>query len=124
MYETENFTPETDPMMSCPCCGKGGLSVALLIVLEDIRRELDKPVTITSGARCVKHNAKVGGAKNSEHKVTDEDPNSDAADIKVKDVTPTQLYVWLKSRPYANLIALGKYKSWVHVDVRGYGARW
>lgn len=123
-YSTKHFSKGGDPLFSCPCCNEGGLSISILIVLELVRMHFDAPVTITSGARCAKHNKKVGGAKNSEHKFTEEDPLVDAVDISVKGVTPTQVYMYLKNLPFANLLGLGKYKSWVHVDTRGYAARW
>ena len=122
--ETQHFSKDKDPLFSCPCCGLGGLSIPLLVVLEGIREYFQSPVTITSGARCTKHNASEGGAKRSEHLVTEEEPLSDAADIKVEGATPTQVYLYVKSLPYANLLGLGKYKSWVHIDTRGYAARW
>jgi uncharacterized protein YcbK (DUF882 family) len=124
MYKTTNFSKETDQYFSCPCCGEGGLSLALLIVLEELRKHFNAPVTITSGARCKEHNQKVGGAKNSEHLTTADEPLVDAADVSVKGVSPTKVAVHLKSLPYANLLGIGKYSNWVHIDVRGYGARW
>jgi len=112
--------------MACHCCGKGGPSIALLILLEDLREHFGRPVTLNCVARCLAHNANTpNSAKRSEHIVTPENNwESDGADIKVKGVTPTKVYGYLKSRPYANLIGLGKYKGFTHVDTRGYGARW
>lgn len=124
MHRTTNFNVQLDHMMRCPCCDKGGLSVSILIVLEELRRHFDQPVFITSGARCAVHNKKVGGSKNSEHLTTEDEPLVDGVDIQVKDVSPTQVYLHLKQLPYANLLGLGKYSSWVHVDTRGYAARW
>ncbi len=121
---TQHFNVESDKMMSCPCCGKGGLSIPLLILIEWLRTHYGKPVIITSGARCEKHNLKVGGSKNSEHKTTEEDPLSDAADIYVKGVSIQELYLYVKSLPFANLLGIGKYKGRLHVDTRGYAARW
>jgi uncharacterized protein YcbK (DUF882 family) len=83
----------------------------------------DAPVTITSGPRCTKHNKSVGGAKNSEHRII-EGEDVDAVDIQVKGHTPTEVYMYLKNLPYANLLGLGKYKTFVHMDPRGYAARW
>ena len=124
MIETANFTAKGDELFQCPCCAKGGLSIALLIVLETVRAHFGAPVTITSGARCAKHNTRVGGAKRSEHIITTDEPLSDAVDISVEGATTTQVYMFLKSLPYANLLGIGKYKTWVHVDTRGYAARW
>jgi uncharacterized protein YcbK (DUF882 family) len=123
MRSTQHFAVATDPMMVCPCCGQGQMSVALLILVETVRMHFGVPVTINSTCRCAKHNKKVGGAKNSEHLIR-EDEDVDAADIVVEGISPTQVYLYLKGLPYANLLGIGKYKTFTHVDTRGYGARW
>ena len=120
---TENFTRIGDPKMVCSCCGKGQLSIAILVVLEMTRAHFGKPVTLLSGARCAIHNKAEGGAKNSEHLIRD-DEDVDAVDITVQDVAPQQVYLYLKNLPFANLLGLGKYKGFTHVDTRGYAARW
>ncbi len=122
--QTEHFTKFGDPLFSCPCCDEGGLSISILIVLEVIRTHYNAAVTITSGARCATRNPLVGGSKRSEHLVTEQETLSDAVDISVAGVSPTQLYIYLRSLPFANLLGLGKYATWVHVDTRGYAARW
>jgi len=53
--------------LSCSCgCGlmPSRVPMARLIML---RERFGKPMVITSGARCEKHNNKVGGAKSSYH---------------------------------------------------------
>lgn len=52
--------------LACNCCGETRPSVALMIVLEDVRVNLGVTI-ITSGYRCFKHNTNVGGAKGSRH---------------------------------------------------------
>jgi uncharacterized protein YcbK (DUF882 family) len=126
-YETAHFKESTDPKVVCSCCGTGGLSISILIVLEHIREKAEgKPVVISSGARCEDYNRRIGGSKNSEHKSTDADPLSDAVDIRVKGMTTKQLHVIVKSLPYANLLGIGYYpkEGFVHVDTRGFAARW
>lgn len=126
MYETTNFNPRQDTKMVCPCCGVGGLSISLLVVLEHIRQLANSPITISSGARCDEHNKRVGGSKNSEHKSTIGDELSDAADISCKGMTTKELHMLVKSLPYANLLGIGYYPKdgFVHIDTRGYAARW
>ena len=123
MYETKNFKVATDPKLVCSCCGQGGPSVALLILLETIRAHFNAGVSISSCSRCKEYNKSEGGGKNSEHLI-DDTGTSDAADINVTGVTPTQVRKYLKELPYANLLGIGKYVDFTHVDVRGYGARW
>jgi uncharacterized protein YcbK (DUF882 family) len=89
--------------------------------LEALRDYLGKPIQVTSGYRSKEHNAKIGGAKNSTH------VNGMAADIKVKGLSPLEVYNAIEK-----LIAdgkmkqggLGLYRSWIHYDFRGIKARW
>ena len=53
----------------CPCCGRGAVSLALVLALEDVRSIFGGPVVITSGWRCAAHNARVGGHPQSRHLV-------------------------------------------------------
>lgn len=122
MRTTQHFG-EGDSILRCPCCRKGNPSVALLLVLEDIRREFNAPVNITSGGRCTSHNHKVGGAKRSEHLMDDSD-EFDAVDFTVTGVNARAVQRYLITCPYNSLIGVGRYKDRTHVDTRGYAARW
>ncbi|MEM5810410.1 MAG: D-Ala-D-Ala carboxypeptidase family metallohydrolase [Candidatus Aenigmatarchaeota archaeon] len=53
----------------CPCEGCRHTLIDLVHVarLDQLRRELERPIRITSGYRCQRHNAKVGGSSNSLH---------------------------------------------------------
>lgn len=120
---TKHFHPVTDNKLKCQCCGEGRLSVATFIVLETVRMHFDKPVYITSGPRCEKHNRAVGGSARSEHLII-EGEDVEAVDIQVDGVKPHEVYRYLCDLPYANLLGIGKYKTFTHVDTRGYAARW
>ena len=90
----------------------------LLIILEDVRTSFDVPVTITSCKRCESHNKAVGGVKDSQH------VKGTAADIQVAEWAPSAVYDFIDER-YGDKVSLGKYNSFVHVDVRmPGGARW
>lgn len=53
---------------ACRCgCGTSTVDAELLQVVTDVREHFGSPVVITSGHRCAKHNANVGGAKSSMH---------------------------------------------------------
>lgn len=81
--------------------------------LQVLRDAIGKTISITSGYRSPEHNAKVKGAKNSQHIL------GTAADIQVKGVTPKEV-----AKVIEGLIASGKmqqggigiYPSWVHYD--------
>jgi uncharacterized protein YcbK (DUF882 family) len=51
----------------CRCCRRVMLSSRLVPMLEELRAALGRPLAITSGFRCERHNAAVGGAKRSFH---------------------------------------------------------
>lgn len=81
--------------------------------LQKLRDDLGSSITITSAYRCPKHNAAIGGASNSRHKV------GDATDIVVKDMTPDEV-----ADASEHFDGLGRYDSFTHVDSRGSKARW
>jgi uncharacterized protein YcbK (DUF882 family) len=51
----------------CRCCGRVMLATRLVVMLEDLRAALGRPVVITSGYRCHAHNKAIGGAPRSLH---------------------------------------------------------
>lgn len=110
--------------MDCNHCGQYGdlTSEELLDVIEDVRSHFGgKPVTINSGVRCDQHNAAVGGASNSRHKVE----NADAADIVVQGIVASRVADYLEAQDPGKW-GVGRYPSagFTHIDVRGYSARW
>lgn len=67
-------------------CGFSNENLKVVKILEDIRTHFGgKPVIITSGCRCEKHNKKVGGIKGSKHL------SGEAADFYIKGVSTQNL---------------------------------
>lgn len=123
--KSKHFNHKTDTMMACPCCGKGTLSVATLMVLEDVRAYFKAPIHVTAGARCQKYQMGLNpSVPNSKHIITKLDEEAKAVDFVVQGVKTSKVRTFLNSRPYANLLGIGKYDSFVHVDTRGTRARW
>lgn len=92
------------------CAGKSMKpSDALLRKLVDIRARFGAPVTISSGIRCPKHNAAVGGVANSYHL------QGRAADINVRGVTASQLMAYCSGLQLHYYYAIDS--SYVHVDI-------
>jgi zinc D-Ala-D-Ala carboxypeptidase len=61
---------------ACHCgCGQAEMSPEFMHVLQSIRTEFGRPMTVTSGYRCPAHNEKIGGGP--------EHPMGKAADIAV-----------------------------------------
>lgn len=62
---SKNFTSEE---FACQCgCGLDNISPKLVNMLQQVRDIIGKPIRITSGCRCIKHNRNVGGTANSAH---------------------------------------------------------
>lgn len=114
MKLSKNFSEKE---FACSCCGETKPSMELVNLLQEMRDELEEPITITSSYRCKKHNAEVGGAKHSQHLL------GTAADIQVKGCTPAFIYEYLDNK-YPDTLGIGKYKTFTHIDVRPTKARW
>jgi zinc D-Ala-D-Ala carboxypeptidase len=103
---------------ACKHCGEIKIDINLLVKLEELRRAIgNKPIIVTSGYRCPVHNSRVGGAKNSQHKY------GKAADIKARGMTPRQLGPYAERVFHNGGVGL-RGATIVHVDTRGYRARW
>lgn len=107
---------------ACHCgCGLGmrlgDVAGGLVDLLESIRAHFDAPVTVVSGCRCAAHNARVRGAKISQHRW------GKAADIKVQGVPPRIVADFVSER-HPKTFGVGRYGTWTHVDVRHARARW
>lgn len=98
-------------------CDKVLIDSELIEVLEDVRVHFNAPVIITSGYRTPEYNAKIGGAKNSQH------TKGAAADIRVKGVPADQVQQYLK-RKYRDKYGIGSYWTFTHIDTREKKARW
>ncbi len=129
MISTKNFGKQ-DKMIPCPCCGVGQLSMGMLLILEDIKRYFNGAVVqLNSGCRCRAHHVsiykKLGKTPplTSDHLI-DSNLEANGADVVVKGYTPAEVYDYLCTTPYANLLGLGLYKWGVHVGLRGHCARW
>ena len=113
---THNFNRKE---FACRCgCGHCTVDYELLSLLQKIRETIHIPITIVSGHRCQKHNSRVGGAVNSFHL------KGMAADIRVDNMTPVQVYDFLNGSLSNKRFGVGLYDTFVHFDVRAQKARW
>ena len=96
------------------------ICVRLILALESIRAGFETPVIVTSGYRSENYNRRVGGAERSLHLT------GQAADIQLEGVSPLEVWEFVETSEEINseLIGLGLYRSWVHIDTRGSRARW
>lgn len=89
--------------------------------LQVLRDFVGKPIKINSAYRSVSYNAKIGGAKNSQH------PKGNAADITIQGYDPGEVAEIIEGLIRIKAIeqgGLGIYATFVHYDRRGSQARW
>lgn len=104
---------------ACKCkCGFDRPAPQLIEALQKFRDGLSAPVSILSGCRCEKHNAKVGGVRGSFH------TKGMAADIYVADVSTATLGTLAEKAGLFGGIGVYLKAGFVHVDVRPGRARW
>lgn len=111
----------------CKCGKQGAFSAQCKIVLidEDLLDFLEQlrsalggyPIHITSGYRCPEQNQRARGVIDSQHLL------GKAADIKVRELSAAQVQDVAEAL-LGDRGGLGRYKSFTHIDVRGYRARW
>lgn len=121
MYTSKYFKPEEFKCKgkTCGCANKSApvMDERLLKVLDKMREKVGKPLIVNCGYRCKKHNAEVGGVSNSFHQ------RGVAADISAAGIGVEKL---AKIAEECGADGVGRYvkKNFVHVDTRGYRARW
>jgi uncharacterized protein YcbK (DUF882 family) len=105
--------------LQCRCCGRLEIDSRLLDGLEALRRLAGVPVVVHAGYRCARHNAEVGGALHSEHRL------GRAADIHLPGLSLQQMYDLASSVAEFAEGGIGAYdENFLHVDTRGHRARW
>lgn len=101
---------------ACKCCGVTIVDTNLVILLEKLRNQLRKPVKITSGYRCPKHNDAVGGAGLSRHIAgLAADVRWDGFEFDIKTEATKKM---IRDLAQASLLyGIGWGSSFVHLDV-------
>lgn len=118
-YSWNNVEHFKKSEFACKCgCGFDEVDLKLVRLLEDIREHFGgKPLYISSGCRCAKHNKEVGGVQGSRH------VQGKASDIYIKGVSTNDLLNYCKQ-----LVAEGKARytytnntnmtGAVHIDIK------
>ena len=109
--DTKNFRVSE---FTCKCgCGLNNLEQGLIDMCQKLRDKLGVPVRVNSGCRCVKHNANVGGVRNSQHL------KGVAADLSCE-LGAHKMYETVKamyeSGELNELRFCKEYKTWIHID--------
>ena len=96
--------------------------VKLANQLQVLRDKIGKPVKLTNAYRCKEHNDTIAGSsRNSQHIL------GKAADIKVKGMTPKEVFDVVESLINEGEVlqgGLSDYNTFTHYDFRGKKARW
>lgn len=106
---SKNFSKEE---LSCKCCGKALLDPVLIRKLQLLRDNAAEPLDITSGYRCPKRNAEIGGAPNSFHM------KGMAVDIALDGVDKARRYKLVKLAFEVGFGGIEVSGVHLHVDVR------
>lgn len=118
---SKNFSRREFECQGVGCCGGAApVDSALVEALQQLRDQIEKPLTISSGFRCRTHNRRIGGAEGSQHTF------GRAVDVLIPDGwTPETLAEEAERIPAFRAGGIGVYSAWVHLDVRPNGpARW
>jgi uncharacterized protein YcbK (DUF882 family) len=91
--------------------------LAVVKIADEARHRLGKPLKINSGFRSVAYNRAIRGAANSLH------TKAAALDLSGSPVTLHRILTEMR-REGLFRGGLGRYKTFVHVDVRGKNADW
>lgn len=100
---------------ACPCPRCGGFPVEpkqlLVEKCDEVREHFGKPMTISSGVRCQKHNDELSGSvRNSRH------VQGKAVDFAVSGVSGSKVKAYVDTLPgirYSYIIS----GNWVHMDI-------
>lgn len=112
--------------VACHCgCGLNTIDHEVVQIVQEVAdhfastRGIERSVVIiTSGARCTRHNKKVGGKLKSLH------PKCRAIDFIIKGVSPLDVAAYLKGK-YPSKYGIGEYKHFTHIDTKsGKARRW
>lgn len=113
---SDNFkSSEFDCKCNRESCDTTYIDTDLINYLQNKRNEVSKSFHINSGFRCTAHNRDVGGKPGSIHM------QGKAADVKIDGMTVADM-----AHLFSDADGRGVYPKhgFVHVDVRGYKARW
>ena len=110
-----NFAPDEVGCRGCtsesPCRrDRFEVQVSALDKLQQLRNEWGRPLKINSAYRCLFHNAKIGGAPRSHHRL------GNAFDISVSGMSEKEMEDLYQCAQRIGFSGFGFYKTFLHVD--------
>lgn len=106
---------------TCKCgCGTNNIDLRLVNIIDETREHYNKPIIITSGCRCTKHNKNVGGVQGSRHVL------GKAIDFYVQGVSIAEVLKYTQSLvsqgrlryTYTGKYSNGDMQGAVHIDIK------
>lgn len=94
---------------ACNCCGVHRMDPDFVDTLDNIRIDADMPMVITSGYRCPKHNANVGGKATSAH--------TKGLAVDIDCTTSRMRFMILRAAIKHKVIRVGIAKDFIHLDM-------
>lgn len=101
----------------CSCCGEAKMDKVFLEKLDGFRKIFGKPLKVTSGYRCLVHNASIGGKDKSQHLF------GKAADISLAPFSSSEKHALL-ALAFSMFDGVGVASGFVHVDIRDRKSTW
>lgn len=96
---------------ACNCCKQENIDEKLVAKLDLARELAGIPFKINSAYRCPKHNANVGGVKDSSH------VGGYAVDVAVPNCSSSARYKMVTAFLVSGFTRIGIYNSFIHVDI-------
>jgi len=93
----------------CPCCGLYNMDLRLVDILQHMRTFYGRRIDVSSGSRCEKHNAAVGGKPNSEHLV--------GRGVDIVCLDSNTRYLFIKLAMCYNVKRIGVGRDFIHLGV-------
>ncbi len=112
------FKSEEFDSPDAPGSGATEINKHLVVVLDKVRKDYGKPIRINSAYRTRKHNEKVGGVSNSQHR------KGNAADLHIGTQADGDRLEELFILYAGDSCGIGRYNTFIHLDVRPSKARW
>ena len=116
-----DYFKSTEFDCTCPCLGDTLIDPVLTKRLDFMRRNIGKPIKITSGYRCaIKQQELRDDGRHTAAKVSTHEEGQ-AADVFVAGLTGFDL---TDEALRAGFTSIGTAKTWAHVDIREGNRRW